>query len=246
MDYRTPAIGHKGSRYSFGMLSPRLAALSAAIVPGSRVADIGSDHGLLVLWLAQSGRASFCLATEKTPTLVARIARPPAGAAWGRRIAYRAGDGLAALRAADRIDAVVLAGLGGRTIVRILSGRPAALPPRLVLQPRTEERAVRRWLSDHGFRPVAESLTEERGRVHLTLAAEPGDDTELYRYPGLTRDDLLAAGPLLVRARPAALRRRWSAEHLRWAALAATGGATAEAERERAERVLAATSRRGG
>jgi len=228
------------------MLSPRLAALAASIVPGSRVADVGSDHGLLALWLARTGRASYCLATEKTPALLARVTRPPASAAWASRLAYRAGDGLGALKPADRIDTVVLAGIGGRTIVRILSGRPAALPPRLVLQPRTEERAIRRWLSDRGFRPVAETLTEERGRAHLTLVAEPGDDEELYLYPGLTRDDLLAAGPLLVRARPAALRRRWTAERRRWATLAREGAAHAVAERARADRVLAATSRRGG
>ncbi|HEX4826398.1 MAG TPA: tRNA (adenine(22)-N(1))-methyltransferase TrmK, partial [Candidatus Polarisedimenticolaceae bacterium] len=157
---------------------------------------------------------------------------------WSRRLRYRAGDGLAALEPADRIDTVVLAGVGGRTIVRILSA-PPALPRRLVLQPRTEERALRRWLSERGLVPVAETLTEERGRQHLTLAAEPGPDEELYRYPGLTRDDLLAAGPLLVRAGSETLRRRWAAEADRWKTLRPEGP-----ELRRAERVLAAISRR--
>ncbi|HEX4825178.1 MAG TPA: SAM-dependent methyltransferase, partial [Candidatus Polarisedimenticolaceae bacterium] len=62
------------------MLSPRLAALAAAIAPGSRVADVGSDHGLLPLWLARTGRAAFCLVTEKTEALLERVERPPAQA----------------------------------------------------------------------------------------------------------------------------------------------------------------------
>ena len=106
-------------------LPPRLAAIAEAIAPGSRVADVGSDHGKLALWLAAGGRAAYCLATEETETLLARVARPPAGAPWAGRVAYRAGDGLAAIRPGDRIDTIVLAGLGGRTVVRLLDGSGA-------------------------------------------------------------------------------------------------------------------------
>ena len=51
-------------------LSPRLAAIADAIEPGSRVADVGTDHGKLPLWLAASGRAAYCLATERNAILV--------------------------------------------------------------------------------------------------------------------------------------------------------------------------------
>ncbi len=157
-------------------LSPRLTALADAIAPGSRVADVGSDHGRLPLWLAASGRAAYCLAVEKTEELLAGVACPPDGVPWAKRLGYRAGDGLGAIRADDRIDTIVLAGLGGRTIVRLLEAPETASPDlrRLVVQPRSEPSSVRRWLGDHGWRLVTERLTEERGRFHLTLAAERG------------------------------------------------------------------------
>jgi tRNA (adenine22-N1)-methyltransferase len=232
-------------------LSPRLAALAEAIAPGSRVADVGSDHGLLPLWLAASGRATYCLATEETEALLMRVARPPADAPWALRIAFRSGDGLAAVRPEDRIDTIVLAGLGGRTIVRLLGGVGALrlLALRLVLQPRSEVASTRGWLSKNGWRPISECLTLERGRFHLTLAAERGPDSDLYRDPTLSREDLLAAGPLLVRRPTPDVAAYWRLECLRFASILARAEARptlarARAGLARAERLVAAISRR--
>jgi len=234
-------------------LPPRLAAIVAAIEPGSRVADIGSDHGRLPLWLVRSGRAVFCLATEKDEARLERVARPPARAAWAERLAYRAGDGLAAVHPRDAVDSIVIAGMGGSTILRILAGSAAGLlaPRRLVLQPRTDGALLRRWLSSHGWRLESERLIEENGRFHLTIAAERGDDASVYRHPMLDRGDLLAAGPLLVRSRSDILARFWRAQRDRLETIllnGATGNGRARTRTHlaRAERVLAAISRRGG
>jgi len=234
-------------------LSPRLAAIACAIVPGSRVADVGSDHGLLPLWLAASGRAAYCLATEKTAELLVGIARPPADAPWAQRLGYRAGDGLGAIHPGDRIDTIVLAGLGGRTIARLLAAPGAASPTlrRLVLQPRSEPALTRLWLRKHGWRPVAERLTEVRGRFHLTLAAERGDDGALYGETTLSREDLLIAGPLLVRSSSPEMGRLWRLERDRLASILARSRSGRSLARARfdlalALRVLAAISTPGG
>ena len=85
----------------------------------------------------------------------------------------------------DRIDTIVLAGLGG---AHDRAGCWARLEPsargraRLVLQPRSELARVRRWLAEAGWTLVSERLTVDRGRFHVTLAAERGDDAELYRH----------------------------------------------------------------
>jgi len=234
-------------------LSPRLAAIAETIEPGSRVADVGSDHGKLSLWLVASGRAAYCLATERTAELLARVARPPADAPWARRLGYRAGDGLAAVLPEDRVDTIVLAGLGGRAIVRLLDA-PAAgnlAPRRLVLQPRSEPALTRLWLSENGWRPVAERLTVARGRFHQTLAAERGDDADLYRDPALSREDLLAAGPLLVRSFNPEVEHSWRLQRDRFASIVDSAGsgrsvARARSGLARAERLLAAISTRGG
>jgi len=222
-------------------LPPRLAAVADAIEPGSRVADVGSDHGLLPLWLAASGTAAFCLATERSETLLRGIARPPEAAPWASRLAYRAGDGLAAILPADRIDTIVVAGLGGAAIVRALgaAGEFGPRTSRLVLQPRSEIARLRRWLSGAGWKPVSERMTLLSGRFHVTLAAERGDDAELYLHPSLSREDLYVAGPLLVRGEAPELERFWRMQRDRLASIPGGGHALAE-------RILAAISPRAG
>ena len=230
-------------------LSPRLAALADAIAPGSRIADVGSDHGLLPLWLAASGRAAYCLAAEKTEELLAGVARPKTDAPWAQRLAYRAGDGLGAIRPDDRIDTIVLAGLGGRTIVRLLGAPEAesATLRRLVLQPRSEPARTRLWLTKHDWRLIGERLTEERGRFHLTLTAERGNDKGLYDHDTLSFEDLLAAGPLFVRKPSPEVARAWRVEKKRLAAILEGSPAGPSIERARSGlartlRVLAAIS----
>jgi tRNA (adenine22-N1)-methyltransferase len=233
-------------------LSARLAALASAIPPGSRVADVGSGHGLLPLWLAAGGHVAHCLATEGTSTLLAGVARPPAHAPWAPLLDYRAGDGLAAIRPLDQIDTVVLAGLGGRTIVRVLgaAGAFGSLPSRLVLQPRSELVAMRTWLSENGWRLISERITVERGRFHQTLAALRGDDADLYGDDALSRGDLMAAGPLLVRTPTPEVFRFWSLERDRYASIldgrTGHGLERARAGLARAERLLAAILTRAG
>ena len=234
-------------------LSPRLAAIAREIASGSHVADIGTDHGRLPLWLAAEGLAASCLATEKDQALLGRVARPALSAPWAARVRYRAGDGLAAVLPEDGVDTVILAGLGGRTIVRLL-GAPAAgrlALTRLVLQPRSEAALVRRYLSENGWRPVSESLTVERGRTHVTIAAGRGDDRGLYGDPMVTREDLMVAGPLLARSNDPEVARWWRSERTRLLAIvsradAGNANTRARAGLARAGRILAAISTRGG
>ncbi len=234
-------------------LSPRLGAIADLIVPGSRVADVGTGHGNLPLWLVASGRAAYCLATERSVALLRRVARAPATASWAPRLNYRDGDGLGALCASDRIDTIVLAGLGGRAVVRILDAPSARTvqPRRLVLQPRTEHSLTRLWLSQHGWRLVAERLVLDRGQRHLTIVLERGADTDVYEDPAMSLQDLLAAGPLLARSGDPEVMRAWQLERDRFASILARPGggpsvARARAGLAQAERVLAAISRRGG
>lgn len=227
-------------------LPTRLAAVADLCPKNARLADVGSDHGLLPLALLGSGQASFALATERTRARAARIGRPPAGASWEARFAVRDGDGLAPLRPDDALDTIVISGLGGRSIVRILSGGRLALlaPSFLVLQPCSEAAAVRAWLSANGWRPAEERMDTCRGRRHLTLRAEAGDDAYLYRDDRLSREDLLAAGPLLARSGGDEVVAAWreALERLRRivGSLRPTARASlrARAELRRAERIL--------
>src|SRR6476661_1445037 len=97
-------------------LDDRLLAIAALIPAGARVADVGSGHGLLPRHLLATGRAAWCVATERD----ARRLRSVLGDPEEPRLSLRHGDGLDPLLPEERLDVVVLAGLGGPSIARIL------------------------------------------------------------------------------------------------------------------------------
>jgi tRNA (adenine22-N1)-methyltransferase len=188
-------------------LDPRLAAVASFVPPGVRVADVGADHGRLAAALLRADVARSCVATEAGPRGLRRLRDCLGEHGLGARLQLRCGDGLAPLRPEDGLDVVVLAGLGGGSIVRILSSpRRAGLGiRRYVLQPATGAAQVRRWLCAHGLGRMDERLVEVRGRFHPVIAAEDGAALPLPPdLPDLDEDDVLEAGaPLLARRDPA-------------------------------------------
>lgn len=226
----------------------RLAELARMVHAGSRVADVGCDHGRLPALLLESGRASFCVATDVRAGCVEELTGRLRPRFSSRRLSLRRGWGLRCLRRADRLDTLVLAGLGARTIRLILDDVQAAVPRpvRLVLQPRTEPELVRDWLAARGYCIADESLILDRGRFHLTIAAERGRVARnADAPPPLERRDLREVGPLLARSSDPLVRRFWQAEFDRLERIIRRGahgdtGDRAHEARERARRVLAA------
>lgn len=198
---------------------PRLAAIASLVPDGAAVADVGTGHGRLALHLAASGRIPSVVAIERSPKELAAALRFPPGDPRGARLTHRRGDGLAALAPSDGIGTAILAGLGARTILRLLDGRPEGLGiSRFVLQPQTEVEALRRGLVERGYGFLDEAVVLESGRYRFILAVAP-DGPAPEPVDGLSRDELLAAGPCLVRSRPPLLLAYWRARRARLGAL---------------------------
>lgn len=189
----------------------RLEAVASLVPPGSRVADVGTGHGKLPRRLLASGRASHCIASERSRALRDRIGPRLRGPA-AQRLDLRVGDGLAVLGADDRVDVLVLSGMGARRILRILETPRLRLLGirRLILQPQCEIPLVRRWLARNGLPIVDERLVRERGRFYVVLAAEWSAPTRPSAYGGLGAEELLEAGPCLVRSPDPVVRLYWS------------------------------------
>ncbi len=217
---------------------------------GARVADVGTDHGLVPIALVDRGRARRCVAIDVDETVLgplrARLARDPVD----RPIEVRAGDGLATVTGDDRIDAVVLAGLGADTVIGILERAGPAAPggPRVIVQPQTGPDRLRAWLHAHGHALVDERIVEERGKPYLVLAAEPGVETGYGPRPGLAPGDLYAAGPLLTARRDPAALAAWTATARRLDrivdGLPPGSGRRVRGDRDRAHRIVEVLTRR--
>jgi tRNA (adenine22-N1)-methyltransferase len=124
-------------------VGPRLAAVATAVPAGaSSAVDVGAGDGQLALELARRGLR--VVATERTPAALARLQAAAPG------LDCRLGDGLGPVGPGE-VEGAVVAGLGGRSIARLLDrGRPAALGLGwLVLQPQDRAHELERGLDGY-------------------------------------------------------------------------------------------------
>lgn len=166
-------------------LSERLATVASRIAPGETVADVGSDHGYLALYLAESGRSPLVIMTDISEQSLrkakqsARLLTALSGCA-GKRLLFRIGDGLHALDRGET-DLVAICGLGGLTIKSILAAdREKTLSfRRFILQPRNNFGPLLYFLKEEGFQVTALDLAPEKDRwcEILTISPPKGEIT---------------------------------------------------------------------
>ena len=158
-------------------LPPRLAAIAEKVPQGSRVADVGTDHAWLPLYLLQTKHAVSAVATD--------IRQGPLDRAIAHAALYELPlrcllcDGLMQVDRADA-DTVVIAGMGGENIAEILRAAPWTKEnTRLILQPMSRPEVLRRAMPSLGLRILRESLVEDAGRLYSILEAEGGESEAL-------------------------------------------------------------------
>lgn len=155
-------------------LSPRLRMLADWVPPGARLADVGTDHGYLPVRLALEGRIDSAIASDLRPGPLERARA--SGARYGvSGIGYRLCDGLDGVGAGE-CDTVIVAGMGGENIARILSRAPWTADGRhtLLLQPQSRAEELRRFLAGNGYAIREERLAEERGTLYVAMRVTAG------------------------------------------------------------------------
>lgn len=155
-------------------LQPRLALLAEMVPRNCRLADVGTDHGYLPVYLMQQGHIAGAIAADivEGPLEHARRTAEEYGV---EGIAFRLCDGLSGI-APEEADTVVVAGMGGETIIAILEAAPwtASGQHTLLLQPMTKATDLRRWLGVSGFTFTEERLVWDKGYLYPVLRVTGG------------------------------------------------------------------------
>lgn len=154
-------------------LDKRLSAVAALIRPGSRLADIGTDHAYLPVYLVQAGVCPSAVASDIGAGPLDAARRTVTENGLTSKIALRLGDGLSTIEAAE-VEDIAIAGMGGETIAAILEAAAWVKTGgvRLVLQPMTRAEDLRRWLMTNGFSVLEEHLVTDGRHLYPVLAAE--------------------------------------------------------------------------
>ena len=174
-------------------LSGRLQRIAEFIRPGDRIIDVGTDHAYIPIWLLLQNPSATAIATDirSGPLERARADADYYGVA--DRLTLLLCDGLSLCTPADA-DTIILAGMGGETMIGILSAAPWALGKRLILQPQTKQDELRAWLGDNGYAIRDAALAYDTGRIYLVWYVEAG---EMPPFRGVDSALLLRRDPLL-------------------------------------------------
>lgn len=160
-------------------LSKRLQAVADLVTPGNRLADIGTDHGYVPIWLYEQGRIPFALAMDLREGPLQRAAEHIRMHGLDEKIKTRLSDGLEKLFPGEA-DSIVIAGMGGMLVVKILTQGQAVLDSiqELILQPQSDLDAVREYLHRTGFVIVQEEMVFEEGKYYPMMKAVHGENTD--------------------------------------------------------------------
>lgn len=158
----------------------RLLSAIPYLRPGDRVADVGTDHAYLPIYLVRQGIASAVLASDVNRGPIERAREHIREAGLSDSIQTLQADGLHGVES-FKPDSILIFGMGGELIVKILSEAPwirnSAI--RLILQPMSRAAVLRAWLNENGFTVIGETLTFA-DQYYQTVCAEWTGNTEPY------------------------------------------------------------------
>ncbi len=156
-------------------IDQRLLAASEMIIADGTVADIGTDHGQLPLFLLEKGLSPLVIATEWGDGPFCRARKSIAQSPWKDSIQLRQGYGLEPLKPGE-VQNVVIMGMGGDLLAAIISRDwlHSASFERLVLQPMTRPAVVRRILAAKGWVLLEERVVQVKNRFFVLMSYRPG------------------------------------------------------------------------
>jgi len=153
-------------------LSNRLETLKNLIDYGASIADIGSDHGCLPVYLAQNGYAKKIIASDISAASLKTAQQNAEKYNVADIINFIVAPGLTGIKKND-VDTIVIAGLGGETIIDILKDSPWTKNNlKLILQPQTKINLLCRFLYDNEYKIEKTFFTYDRGKRYTVIVSK--------------------------------------------------------------------------
>ena len=142
------------------------------VTEGNRLVDVGCDHGYLPVYLMLQHKIPGAIATDVGKGPLTRAQEHIAQYHMEAYIETRLCNGLSEIRSGEG-DALVIAGMGGPLMERILSEGRHALPgfQELILQPQSDIPHFRRFVMQNGYQIIQEEMILEDGKFYPIMKA---------------------------------------------------------------------------
>jgi tRNA (adenine22-N1)-methyltransferase len=156
------------------------------------LADIGCDHGKLLVEAVKRGRAKRGFAVDISGASLDKAVKLAAENGVGDRISFFCGDGLKPLPAV--VDCAVIAGIGGIEIIKILREGGGSAKS-YILSPHSDEILLRKFMKENGYRAARDFYICDGGKYYPVIFAFHGENDYKYEeiYLGKNRPAASAA-----------------------------------------------------
>lgn len=160
------------------MLSKRLKAVADMVTKGNIVADIGTDHGYVPVYLVKNNisKKAYAMDINEGPLKMADKNIRLEG--LEKKITTVLSDGMDKM-VDNMAETVIIAGMGGDLIVDILSrGKDIKGINELILSPHKRVDLVRKYLIRNHWKIIREEMVIDAGKYYTIIKAKKGEDTE--------------------------------------------------------------------
>lgn len=148
-------------------LSNRLKAVADMVRQESVIADIGTDHGYIPVYLYKAGIIKGAVAADINDGPLNSCRELVEQQGLSDVISIRLSDGLSNLKPCE-YDTIIIAGMGGELIADILSKDTSIKDKHIILNPMTHPEIARRFLYDNGFE-IDRDIIVPDGRHHYSV-----------------------------------------------------------------------------
>lgn len=163
-------------------LSKRLKAVASMVTKGNIVADIGTDHGYIPIYLVKNNICPSAFAMDINNGPLVRAKEHIRVEGLEDKIEIIKSDGMKEL-AGRKADTAVVAGMGGELICKILEESPVLEEMKeLILSPHSEISRVRECIIKKGYCIVEEKMVVDYGKYYSIIRAVRGKSEVYNRF----------------------------------------------------------------
>ena len=185
-------------------ISNRLMTAAALVTQGYTLADVGTDHGYIPIYLLQQKKIPAAIAMDINEGPLERAKEHIALYGLQAYIQTRLSDGVAALKPGE-VEAVLIAGMGGGLVMHILKDgeKVCQSAKELILQPQSEIEHVREFLREKGYTILAEDMVYEDGKFYPMMKVQyQGENENAQKASEVVKLSDLYGGLLLQNRHP--------------------------------------------
>lgn len=165
-------------------LGKRLSICASMVRQNTKLADIGTDHAYLPIWLSKMGFISKAVAADIKSGPLEKAEQNIKKYHVQNIVEARLSNGLKEI-SPNEADDIVIAGMGGEMIIKIIDEAKWLKDKykRLILQPMTCVTELRRYLAEKGFLILEERAVIDDNHAYTVILAE-------YNFPSIITDKL--------------------------------------------------------